>query len=170
MAVNKKGLCQLMMNFTPMPYCVWKWPVVVPHKQRSRPDSERMVVHRRARRPYRRGLQRCDSCGKYPYRGRGGRKRGTVPRASFLSVQYTGSYPLGRVRLGDSRRCRTRGRTPAADFARTARRAGEVRHCGRFRRDTGISAALHRTCRNRSNTARRWLTIRRRIFAEISTR
>ena len=42
--------------------------------------------------------------------------------------------------------------------------------CGRFRRDSGISAALHRTCRNRSNTARRWLTIRRRIFAKTSTR
>jgi len=38
------------------------------------------------------------------------------------------------------------------------------------RRDTGISAALHRTCRNRSNTTRRWLTIRRRIFAKTSTR
>ena len=34
-----------MMNFTPMPYCVWKCPVVVPHKQRSRPDNERMILH-----------------------------------------------------------------------------------------------------------------------------
>lgn len=62
------------------------------------------------------------------------------------------------------------GRTPASCSARIPRRAGEVRPCGRFRRDTGILPALHRACRNRSNSAGRWLTIKRRIFAKISRR